>query len=78
VCLPEADYRMGSDEVKKGLFQMQVAQTHAQGLKREFKVVLSSRALFGQRRGLMIQSLEVIRRPSHVRQIFLGGRCRAA
>jgi trigger factor len=33
---------MGSDEVEKGLFQMQVTQTHAQGLKREFKVVLAA------------------------------------
>jgi trigger factor len=40
VGLPEAEYRIGSDEVKKGLFQMQVTQIHAQGLKREFKVVL--------------------------------------
>jgi trigger factor len=33
---------MGSDEFKRGLFQMQVTQTHAQGLKREFKVVLAA------------------------------------
>jgi trigger factor len=33
---------MGSDEIKKGLFQMLVTQTHAQGLKREFKVVLAA------------------------------------
>jgi trigger factor len=39
---------MGSDEVKKGLFQMQVTQTHAQGLKREFKVVLAA-AEFAER-----------------------------
>jgi trigger factor len=40
--LPEAESRMGSDEINKGLYQMQVTQTHAQGLKREFKVVLAA------------------------------------
>ena len=46
---------MGSDEVKKGLFQMQVTQTHAQGLKREFKVVLAAADLAERVEGQLIE-----------------------
>jgi trigger factor len=55
VCLPEAESRMGSDEVKKGLYQMQVTQTHAQGLKREFKVVLAAADLAERVEGQLIE-----------------------
>src|ERR1700726_385355 len=53
--LPEAESRMGSDEVKKGLFQMQVTQTHARGLKREFKVVLAAADLAERVEGQLIE-----------------------
>jgi trigger factor len=46
---------MGSDEVKKGLVQMQVTQTHAQGLKREFKVVLAAADLAERVEGQLIE-----------------------
>jgi trigger factor len=46
---------MGSDEVKKGLFRMQVTQTHAQGLKREFKVVLAAADLAERVEGQLIE-----------------------
>jgi trigger factor len=45
---------MGSDEVKKGLYQMQVTQTHAQGLKREFKVVVAAADLAERVEGQLI------------------------
>ena len=40
--------------------------------------LLSKAALIGQRRILMIQCLDVIRRSCHVRQISIGGQRRAA
>jgi trigger factor len=46
---------MGSDEVKKGLYRMQVTQTHAQGLKREFKVVLAAADLAERVEGQLIE-----------------------
>jgi trigger factor len=46
---------MGSDEAKKGLYQMQVTQTHAQGLKREFKVVLAAADLAERVEGQLIE-----------------------
>ena len=46
---------MGSDEVKKGLYQMQVTQTHAQGLKREFKVVVAAADLAERVEGQLIE-----------------------
>jgi trigger factor len=46
---------MGSDDVKKGLDQMQVTQTHAQGLKREFKVVLAAADLAERVEGQLIE-----------------------
>src|ERR1700731_1335446 len=54
-CLPQAESRMGIDEVKKGLVQMQVTQTHAQGLKREFKVVLAAADLAERVEGQLIE-----------------------
>jgi len=53
--VPEAESRMGSDEDKKGLYQMQVTQTHAQGLKREFKVVLAAADLAERVEGQLIE-----------------------
>src|ERR1700731_4914175 len=55
LCLPEAKSRMGSDEVQKGLSQMQVTQTYAQGLKREFKVVLAAADLAERVEGQLIE-----------------------
>jgi trigger factor len=46
---------MESDEVQKGLFQMQVTQTYAQGLKREFKVVLAAADLAERVEGQLIE-----------------------
>jgi trigger factor len=46
---------MGTDEVKEGLYRMQVTQTHAQGLKREFKVVLAAADLADRVEGQLIE-----------------------
>jgi hypothetical protein len=46
---------VGSDEIKRGLYQMQVTQTHAQGLKREFKVVLAAADLAERVEGQLIE-----------------------
>jgi trigger factor len=46
---------MGSDEVEQGLYQMQITQTHAQGLKLEFKVVLEGADLAERVEGQLIE-----------------------